>query len=563
MQKKEKDYTNTYLIYSTIPGLQYDINALLKSFFPAKEVRVIEVDELGNVLEQVHDQEILNQPVFMKVGTTFAVARDVDHSFSIKDNETQVDVQRDEIQAHGDSVGMAIEFEFMYDPNAGSNEKLSSTEKASTDSLSNTASHFPCTFICDIDPALGLKDTIKRRFYDVLCEVTGRKLPWGNLSGVRPTKIAMTMINEGALDEEIKEHLTKAHRVSEEKISLSLKIAHKEKELIDKLDCEKGYSLYIGIPFCPTTCLYCSFTSYPIVSWSKRLDDYLDALYKEIDYVANEYAMKAGTKKNPDTIYIGGGTPTSLDEVHLEKLLEKITFSFDMEECKEFTCEAGRPDSITKEKLEIMQRYGVTRISVNPQTMQQKTLDLIGRRTTVEQVVDTYKMAREVGLDNINMDIILGLPGEDVDDVRDTLDKICEMNPDSLTVHSLAIKRASALKQRLDEIGVESLKNTDETMQLASEAATKMNMEPYYLYRQKNMSGNFENTGFARPGKEGLYNILIMEEVQTIVACGAGTVSKHVYPDGRITRCENMKDVSLYMDKIDEMIDRKRELFKD
>jgi len=517
-----KTFDNYLIIHTDIDGLAYDINAIVKSCYPSNEVRVLQTDKNGQIIEQVHDLEILKLPVYMNIG--------------LKESESDT----------------AILVDVFFDVEDEESEKK-----------------YPLHFDFLVDERYGIKGTIKRRFYDLLCEVSGRTLPWGNLTGVRPTKIAMTMINEGCEDEQIIDYLNEAHRVSEQKINLSLDIAHKEKTLIDRIDCQNGYSLYIGIPFCPTTCLYCSFTSYPIVSWSKRLDEYLDALKKELDYVSNEFANINGSteRKNPDTIYIGGGTPTSLDEVHLEKLLKMITSSFDMKACKEFTCEAGRPDSITRQKLEIMYKYGVTRISVNPQTMQQKTLDLIGRRTTVDQVVDAFSMAREIGFDNINMDIILGLPGEGVEDVRDTLGKICKLGPDSLTVHSLAIKRASALKRRLDEIGIESLNNTDETMDLSSEAASKMNMKPYYLYRQKNMSGNFENTGFAKDGKEGLYNILIMEEVQTIVACGAGTVTKRVFngdgPFGsiRIERCDNVKDVALYIEKIDEMIERKRQLF--
>ena len=223
--------------------------------------------------------------------------------------------------------------------------------------------------------------------------------------------------------------------------------------------------------------------------------------------------------------------------------------------------EAGRPDSITREKLEVIRKYPVTRISVNPQTMQQKTLDLVGRKHTVEDVEQIFHLARELGFDNINMDLILGLPGELEADVQRTIEKIVELAPDSLTVHSLAIKRASRLNHWIQENGVSMLHNTDETMKIAAAGAEKLGMKPYYLYRQKNMSGNFENTGYARPGKYGLYNILIMEEKQTIVALGAGSITKRVFPDGRIERCDNVKDVGLYIEKIDEMIERKKELF--
>lgn len=241
----------------------------------------------------------------------------------------------------------------------------------------------------------------------------------------------------------------------------------------------------------------------------------------------------------------------------------KLQNTLDWSQVREFTVEAGRADSITAEKLRVMKRYGVTRISVNPQTMKQETLDLIGRRHTVAQTVEAFRLAREEGFDNINMDLILGLPGETKEDVEETIRRVQELGPDSLTVHSLAIKRASRLSQWILEHGISTLHNTDKTMAIAAQGAKQMGMEPYYLYRQKNMSGNFENVGYAKPEKAGIYNILIMEEVQTIMALGAGTISKRVYGDGRIERCDNVKDVGQYIERIDEMIQRKQRLFSE
>ena len=229
----------------------------------------------------------------------------------------------------------------------------------------------------------------------------------------------------------------------------------------------------------------------------------------------------------------------------------------------EFTVEAGRADSITREKLEVLYKHGVQRISVNPQTMKDDTLKLIGRRHTVEQAKEAFQLAREVGFTNINMDLILGLPNETVEDVEETIRQVCELKPDSLTVHSLAVKRASKLGAWIEKNDISMLKNTDETMEVARKGALSMDMKPYYLYRQKNMAGNFENVGYATEGKYGIYNILIMEEKQTIVALGAGTISKRVYPDGRIERCDNVKDVAQYIERIEEMIERKKELYKD
>lgn len=402
------------------------------------------------------------------------------------------------------------------------------------------------------------KNVLKQLLYRTLSAHTGKELPWGTLTGIRPTKIPYMMMEEGKTNEEIRTYMRETYFCSDEKAELAYEIAAKERQILSKIHYEDGYSLYLGIPFCPTTCLYCSFTSYPICAFKDKVGHYLTALKKEIDYVKEAFQNKI-----LDSVYIGGGTPTTLEAEQLKELLSYLRQNLDFSQVKEFTVEAGRADSITKEKLEVLKAQGVTRISVNPQTMNQKTLDLIGRRHTVEQVNQAFYLARETGFTNINMDLILGLPNETKEDVAITLQEVEKLHPDSLTVHSLAIKRASKLSQWILEHGISCLKNTDETMQDAAKTAKKMDMQPYYLYRQKNMSGNFENVGYATPGNYGIYNILIMEEVQTIIACGAGTVTKRVYPDGRIERCDNVKDVALYISKIEEMIDRKRQLFAD
>lgn len=403
-----------------------------------------------------------------------------------------------------------------------------------------------------------LKNILKKGIYNMLSIETDKKLPWGTLTGIRPTKIAMEHLEEGLSDEEIRDYMKETYLASEEKIDLSIEIAKREREILSDIHYEDGYSLYVGIPFCPTTCLYCSFTSFPIFSWKKRVQEYLAALDKEIHFVKENCKEKI-----LDSVYIGGGTPTTLEPEELEHLLKKLKESLDWSMVKEFTVEAGRADSITREKLKVLKKYGVTRISVNPQTMKQETLKLIGRQHTVEQVVEAFQMAREEGFDNINMDLILGLPGETKEDVAATIEAVKALDPDSLTVHSLAVKRGSRLNQWIEENGIHTLKNTEETMEIAAEGARALGMEPYYLYRQKNMSGNFENVGYAKPGKAGIYNILIMEEKESILALGAGTITKAVFPDGRIERCDNVKDVALYLEKIDEMIERKRKLLSE
>ena len=413
------------------------------------------------------------------------------------------------------------------------------------------------SFEVDFSDRQATKNQLKQKLYQVLSDITGEKLPWGTLTGIRPTKIPMKLLEEGKSKAEIRSYMKDTYFASDEKIDLSIDIAERELEILKKIDYENGYSLYIGIPFCPTTCLYCSFTSFPLVSWRTKVDSYLDALEHELDYVAVKFG-----KKHLNSIYIGGGTPTTLEPYQLDRLIRKIRCSFDLSDCLEFTVEAGRPDSITREKLETLKKWGITRISINPQTMKDETLKIIGRRHTVAQTVESFRMARELGFDDINMDLIMGLPEESLEDVKNTLDQVKALKPDNLTVHSLALKRAARLNMFKEDYKDYKMVNTTEHMDLTAEYAKKMGLEPYYLYRQKSMAGNLENVGYASPGKAGIYNILIMEEKQTIVACGAGTVTKRVYGDGRIDRCDNVKDVKLYMEKIDEMIRRKQKLFE-
>ena len=414
------------------------------------------------------------------------------------------------------------------------------------------------TFQLDYSNRLEAKTAIKRELYNMLSKRTGKELPWGTLTGIRPTKIALTRLYEGWTEDEIRKYMTDTYLTSREKIDLSVEIAEREKNLLSRVDYENGYSLYVGIPFCPTTCLYCSFTSFPIGAWRGKMHLYLEALFKELEYVAHQ--MKG---KTLDTIYFGGGTPTALEAEELDAILTKIEETFDLSAVKEFTVEAGRPDSITEEKLRTLRAHGITRISINPQTMKQATLDLIGRRHTVEKVKEQFRLARELGFDNINMDLIIGLPEEDINDVRDTMEQIRELAPDSVTVHSLAIKRAARLNIFRERYAGLKIENTQEMIDLTASCARSMGLVPYYLYRQKNMAGNFENVGYAAPDKECIYNILIMEERQTIVACGAGTTTKVVFPkENRLERVENVKDVEQYISRIDEMIERKQKMLE-
>ena len=480
-------------VYTNKENYQYDLHSLIKAFYPEQDVKVSSVEQDNKQENDTITVLFLEKALHVELAVNDAETLSYDNPIDIEDAE-------------------------------------------------GTGVHL-------------YKNACKLALYHNLCAYTHKTLPWGNLTGIRPTKLSMGMLAEGLSDDEIVHRLEETHAVSEEKSRLSLDIAKREKAILDTIHYQDGYSLYIGIPFCPTTCLYCSFTSYPIAVWRKRVQEYLDALYKEMQYVAEVYHDKI-----LDTVYIGGGTPTTLEADQLDWILTRLKNTFDWTQVKEFTVEAGRADSITPEKLEVLHKHGVTRISVNPQTMKDETLRFIGRRHTVAQVKEAFGWAREAGFDNINMDIILGLPGEMEVDVANTIEEIRKLNPDSLTVHSLAIKRASRLSQWIEENGMKTLHNTDTTMEIAAAGAAALDMKPYYLYRQKNMSGNFENVGYAREGKFGIYNILIMEEVQTIVALGAGSITKRVFGDGRIERCDNVKDVALYIEKIDEMIERKRKL---
>lgn len=404
------------------------------------------------------------------------------------------------------------------------------------------------------------KEILLKFIYNKFSRLTKKELPWGVLTGIRPTKIAINKLINNVDEEYIYKHMREKLLCSKEKATLSIDIAKRELELLNESDYKNGYSLYIGIPFCPSTCLYCSFTSYPVEEYKEVVEDYLHALEKEISYGA-----KIIDDKKLNTIYLGGGTPTTLSAKQLDMLITTVKKYFNMEYVKEFCVEAGRPDSITKEKLEVLKKYGVDRISINPQSMNDKTLQLIGRNHSPDDIIESYKWAKELAFDNINMDLIIGLPGEGLEDVLYTLDEIKKLNPDSITIHTLALKRAARLNinkgmyKDLKPLDVEAMFNATKSF------ATENGYIPYYLYRQKSIAENLENIGYSRPGKEGLYNILIIEEKQSILALGAGGASKFVYKDetGKdvIERFSNLKNVEAYIERIDEMIEKKHEFY--
>ncbi len=415
------------------------------------------------------------------------------------------------------------------------------------------------TVVVDYTNKKVARNPLKAALYHMLSDYTGKELPWGSMTGVRPTKVATEWLENGKNDEEIRHLYTNTYLTIPQKADICIEVAKKEQELFKDFSYDEEYCIYIGIPFCPSRCLYCSFTSYPIAQYANKVEDYLQALYKEMEFVAKADAYKS---KRLVAIYIGGGTPSALTAEQLQALVSRLKSTFDMQHVREFCVECGRPDSITMDKLRVLKELGVERISINPQTMSDETLQLIGRAHSVEQTKEAFAMAREAGFDNINMDMIVGLPGEDIEDVRHTLSEIRAMKPDSLTVHSLAIKRAANLNIEMERYQSLIKGSTNEMLLEVDACARELEMAPYYLYRQKNIPGKLENIGYAVEGKECVYNILIMEEKLDILGMGAGSSSKFVFrKENRIERVENVKNVDEYINRIDEMIERKKKMF--
>ncbi|MBS7220848.1 MAG: coproporphyrinogen dehydrogenase HemZ [Clostridiales bacterium] len=412
------------------------------------------------------------------------------------------------------------------------------------------------SLICEKTETTGgvtMQHAVRSAVYHMLKEKTGQHLPWGMLTGIRPAKTINTYMDTGLAKAESIKKMIETYEMSPEKAELAATVATAERSILEKAD-KNGISLYIGIPFCPTRCLYCSFTSYPIDIYKTKVDGYVEALIKELKFLGEK-----AQGKRLDSIYIGGGTPTSLSAEHLDKIMGEVSETFDLSNILEYTVEAGRPDTITAEKLKVIKKNGASRISVNPQTMNDETLKLIGRKHTVDDIKRVFYEARSIGHDNINMDLILGLPGEGEDEVKNTMEEIKKLSPESLTVHTLAVKRASRLRETLGDYDLAKAMLMENILGLSAKGAAEMGLAPYYMYRQKNMLGSFENVGYAKKGFESIYNVVIMEETQSIYAAGAGASTKLYDPEtDRIERIFNVKNVDEYIGRIDEMIDRKR-----
>ena len=394
-------------------------------------------------------------------------------------------------------------------------------------------------------------DLIKKSVFFACKKLSDMPTPWGVSTGIRPAKTARMMLDEGFFEDEILSFMQNEYFVAENKAHLSLVVAKKEAELL-KNRLKNGISLYVGVPFCPTRCSYCSFISQAVEHNRKFLEPYADALMKEIEATA-EIVQSFGYKT--ETVYFGGGTPTTLPPEILDRVIKKVKECFDISFLKEFTVEAGRPDTFSDEMLSVLRENGVNRISINPQTMNQKTLDLIGRKHTVEDTVKAFEMAKKYNCFSINADLIAGLPEETPEDFERTVKEVVSLNPDAVTVHTMYMKRAARLIDDFEKLRFAS--HVGEMVDFSHEFLTKKGFLPYYMYKQRNTLGNLENTAFAKDGHESLYNIYIMEEIQTIFALGGGASTKMVKGD-LIERVFNPKEAGDYIKRIDEIIEKKK-----
>ncbi len=401
----------------------------------------------------------------------------------------------------------------------------------------------------DTNNGEGVKSRLKLGLYDALSDYFNKFLPYGCLTGVRPTKVVYSLLQKGLKLSQIPSYFRENYRVSKDKINLILEIIENQKP-IERND--NLVDFYVNIPFCTTKCSYCSFISAPIDKVQNYITPYVDTLLKEIEFTKKLIREKCYIVKN---VYIGGGTPTAIPTNELERILESLTFG----EIKEFTVEAGRPDTIDKEKLDLLQKYNVTRISVNPQTFNDEVLKGIGRAHCAVDTIKTYELARNYNFD-INMDLIAGLPKETLKSFKNSIDKVIDLNPENVTVHTLCLKRASSFA--IENENIFKTSKTEKMLEYAQKQLYKAGYKPYYLYRQKNQVDNLENVGYFRDKTICRFNIESMEETASIIAVGANAISKRYFSlENRIERCANVKDIPSYIVRINEMIDRKKELF--
>jgi len=388
-----------------------------------------------------------------------------------------------------------------------------------------------------------------------LKSITGINPPWGILTGIRPVKKIIEMLKVPFDKDTIKKFLSEQYEVSDKKIRLAFDTAENQIPILDKIN-PNAVSLYISVPFCPTRCSYCSFVSHSIESAFKLIPEYIECLCREIRIISDI------VRKNNiriDTIYFGGGTPTSISAKQIESIMKTVAECFDLNNIREYNYEAGRADTITEEKLKVIKEYGADRISINPQTFNDDILKKIGRRHTAEDTVKAYETARKTGFSNINMDLIAGLPDETAESFRKSLDKAILLDPESITVHTLTLKRSGNLYSNGTEY-LRNKNNIDEMVDYSVEKLISKGYNPYYLYRQKNTVDNLENTGYAKKGYESFYNIYIMDETQTILGAGSSASTKLVYDNGRIKRIRNYKFPYEYISRFEELMNKKGEI---
>ncbi len=378
---------------------------------------------------------------------------------------------------------------------------------------------------------------------------------WGALAGVRPTKISTKHLLEGGSEKSADKLLKEVYFVSPQRRKLAIACSESTVKAVEKMD-ENDISLYVGIPFCPTRCAYCSFVSQTIGRDGSLLEDYLKALYKELAYTGKLLARSGKTIR---TVYIGGGTPTTLSASQMAELLDAIHNSFDLSRCIEFTVEGGRPDTLDAEKLQVIRAHGADRMSINPQTMQDAILKACGRPHTGADVLLRYEEAKKAGFDEINMDLIAGLPEDTFEGFKRSLDQVAALNPANITVHTLALKKGADLFEK--RANLPSYEEVAKMVDYATKTLYLLGYKPYYLYRQKYMSGSFENVGWARDGLDCLYNIYMMEELHTILSLGGGGMNKVNLPDGTLQRFHNPKFPRQYIEQIDDVLRQKDELF--
>jgi oxygen-independent coproporphyrinogen-3 oxidase len=402
-----------------------------------------------------------------------------------------------------------------------------------------------------------VKQAVSYVFLQVLTEATGMEQPWGILTGVRPTKLLHTFLLSGKRMDVALAALERDYLVQPEKTRLLREIVQRQTAVLpDLYELDREVSLYVGIPFCPTKCAYCTFPAYAIQGRTGSVEAFLAGLHEEIEAVGN-WLKERGLPVT--TIYFGGGTPTSITAEQMDELFAKMKQSIPgFAAVREWTVEAGRPDTLDEEKLSLLKRWQVDRISINPQSFKEETLKRIGRHHTVKETLEKYRLARDMGIDNINMDLIIGLPGEGMEEFEASLAFMDELRPESITVHTLSFKRGSVMTQNKEKYRVAGREETGEMVRRAREWAKGAGYVPYYLYRQKNILGNQENVGYALPGRESLYNIIIMEERQTIIGLGCGAVSKIISPlTGKIERWPNPKEPQTYINTYKNMIPEK------